>query len=79
MMQWLTKFLVKKYAVEGINKLLKKYDVQKATVVVGRWIYRLGLIINVLKKINDRLADGTLDEKEIDDSSKEVAEMISSF
>ena len=73
--------LGKKYAVSAVNDLLKKHkdDVAKITSTIDLWIDRLQKIVGQLKMINVRVADGIIEDKEIDDSIKEVESLIKNF
>ena len=73
--------LGKKYAVSAVNDLLKKHkdDVAKITSTIDLWIDRLQKIVGQLKMINVRVADGIIEDKEIDDSIKEIESLIKNF
>lgn len=73
--------LGKKYAVSAVNDLLKKHkdDVAKIASTIDLWIDRLQKIVSQLKKINTRVADGIIEDKEIDDSVKEIESLIKNF
>lgn len=73
--------LGKKYAVSAINDLLKQHkdDVSKVTSTINIWIDRLQKIVGQLKMINLRVADGLIEDKEIDDSVAEIESLIKNF
>ena len=73
--------LGKKYAVSAVNDLLKQHkdDVAKIASTIDLWIDRLQKIVSQLKKINIRVADGVIEDKEIDDSVKEIESLIKNF
>ena len=73
--------LGKKYAVSAVNDLLKQHkdDVAKIASTIDLWIDRLQKIVSQLKKINTRVADGVIEDKEIDDSVKEIESLIKNF
>lgn len=75
------KWLAKKYVISALNDLLGKYkcDVANVTSTITLWIDRLQLIIDQLKTINLRVSDGQIDNKEVDDSVKEIEELIKKF
>lgn len=72
------KWLVKKYVVGKVNDLLEEHkeDVSKVTQIIEVWVKRLQSVIESLNKINARVADGKVDASEIDDSVKDIEEII---
>lgn len=73
--------LGKKYVVSAVNELLKEHkdDVSKISSTINVWIDRLQKIVGQLKMINVRVADGVIEDKEIDDSIKEIEQLIKEF
>lgn len=73
--------LGKKYAVSAVNDLLKKHkdDIAKISSTINVWVDRLQKIVGQLKMINLRVADGLIEDKEIDDSIAEIESLIKNF
>ena len=73
--------LGKKYVVSAVNELLKEHkdDVSKISSTINVWIDRLQKIVGQLKMINVRVSDGVIEDKEIDDSIKEIEQLIKEF
>ena len=73
--------LGKKYVVSAVNELLKEHkdDVSKISSTINLWTDRLQKIVGQLKMINVRVSDGIIEDKEIDDSIKEIEQMIKDF
>ena len=51
----------------------------KTSEVIGVWIVRLQAIIEQLKRINERISDGKVDDQEIDDSISEIEALVKEF
>ena len=75
------RFLFRRYVLRSINRLLKKHreDVLYTTHVIGLWIKRLDCITDQLSRINERVSDGEIDSKDIQDSLEEIRYMIQNF
>lgn len=73
--------LGKKYVISAVNGLLKEHkeDVSKITSTTNVWIERLEKIAGQLKMINQRVADGLIEDKEIEDSVKEIEHLVKNF
>lgn len=73
--------LGKKYVVSAVNELLKEHkdDVSKISSTINLWTDRLQKIVGQLKMINVRVSDGIIEDKEIDDSIKEIEELVKDF
>lgn len=71
-------WLAKKYILSAINDLLERYknDVVKITTTLEIWIKKLQIIIEELKVIMCRVADGKIDCQEIELSIKEIENII---
>lgn len=74
-------YLAKKYVISAINDILEKYkdDVAKVSQTIDIWIERLNKIISQLKAINDRVADGKIDDDEISSSIDEIEKLVKEF
>lgn len=51
----------------------------KASDVIGVWIERLQAIVGQLKRINERISDGKVEDQEIDDSISEIEALVKEF
>lgn len=80
-MKALVMWLAKKYVVSAINDVLEKYKDNVAAIsqAMNVWIERLNKIINQLKAINDRVADGKIDDDEISSSIDEIEKLVKEF
>lgn len=75
-------FIVKRYIKKALNALLSKLDKNKvlhATDTIEVWIDRLAKVIEVLKSLNCRVADGELTDDEIQDSTREITTLVEQF
>ena len=74
-------FFAKRYIVSALNDLMQKYkgNVTKTSEVIGIWIERLQAIVGQLKRINERISDGKVDDQEIDDSISEIEALVKEF
>ena len=74
-------FFAKRYIVSALNDLMQKYkgNVTKASEVIGVWIVRLQAIVGQLKRINERISDGKVEDQEIDDSISEIEALVKGF
>ena len=73
--------LAKKYIISSLNELLdkNKKNVEKICVKISYWIEKLSLIIELLKKINERCSDGNLDNEEVDKTVNEIEQIVKDF
>lgn len=67
-MKWLINWGVKKYAVNIVNDVLDRYNVNvdRARVIVAQYAGKLRLLLDFLDRLDKRLADGKLTEEEAD-------------
>ena len=67
-MKWLINWGVKKYAVNIVNDALAKYNVNvdRARAIVATYANKLRLLLVFLDRLDEKLADGKLDEDEAD-------------
>ena len=65
-MKWLINWGVKKYAVNIVNDVLAKYNVNvdRARAIVATYAGKLRLLLDFLDRLDKKLADGKLDEAE---------------
>lgn len=73
--------LAKKYIISAINDLLDK-NKENVGYICGKisyWIEKLSLIIEMLKKINERCYDRKLDDTEVDQTVEEIETLIKNF
>ena len=73
--------LAKKYIISSLNDLLEKNkeNVEKICVKISYWIEKLSLIIELLKKINERCSDGNLNDDEVDKTVNEIEKIVKEF
>ena len=73
--------LAKKYIISSLNDLLEKNkeNVGKICVKISYWIEKLSLIVELLKKINERCSDGNLNDTEVDQTVNEIEQIIKGF
>ena len=73
--------IAKRYAIGAVNDLLadNRGNVAKITATIGTWIGRLSKVLDCLKQVNARVADGRLEDDEVEKSLKEVATLIREF
>ncbi len=73
--------LGKRYLISELNSLLSKYKCNVAVITerLNVWTCRLTRIIEQLKKVNDRVADGKLESSEVEDSIKEIEILVKTF
>lgn len=73
--------IAKRYAIRALNDLLEKNrgDVAKITHTIAIWMERLSKVLDCLKRINARVADGRLEDEEVEESLKEVETLIREF
>lgn len=66
-MKWLINWGVKKYAVNIVNDALAKYNVNvdRARAIVTAYANKLRLLLDFLDRLDKKLADGKLDEAEV--------------
>lgn len=80
-MKTIVLYLAKKYIINSINYVLEKNkdSVSNITSTLDVWIARLETILTAMKKLNNRVADGRLDDEEIKDSVAEIETLIKEF
>lgn len=80
-MKSLVMWLVKKYAISAINEALEhnKDNVSKANETFEKWVIRLEVIIEQLKKIMFRLSDSNITKDEVDASIEEIKKLIENW
>ena len=73
--------IAKRYAIRAVNDLLadNRGNVAKITATIETWIGRLSKVLDCLKGINARVADGRLEDEEVEKSLKEVETLIREF
>ena len=73
--------LAKKYIISAINDLLEK-NKENVGYICGKisyWTTKLTLIIELLKKINSRCADGKIDDDEVNQTVNELETLVKEF
>ena len=73
--------IAKKYIIKAIEEYIEARKENFAVVLcaVKTWINRLKIIIEELEKIESRIEDGKIEDKEIDDSVNEIKEIIDTW
>lgn len=73
--------IAKRYLIRTVNDLLadNRGNVTKITGTIGIWTERLSKVLDCLKRINARVADGRLEDEEVEESLKEVETLIREF
>ena len=73
--------IAKRYAIRAVNDLLanNRGNVAKITQTIGAWAERLSKVLECLKGINARVADGRIEDDEVEKSLKEVEALIREF
>lgn len=73
--------IAKRYAIRAVNDLLadNRGNVAKITATISTWAERLSKVLDCLKGINARVADGLLEDDEVEKSLKEVETLIREF
>ena len=81
MLQSLVISLAKKYVISAINGILEKNkeNVGKICEKISYWTTKLTIIIELLKKINERCSDGKLEDEEVDKTVVELEKIIKDF
>lgn len=74
MMNWLVKWGVKRYALSIVNTALAQYNesVTTARAVVQKYIGKAEALLDFLKSLDAKLADGKLTNKEADEICEEA-------
>lgn len=74
-------WLVRRYFLKAINKLLKKHqkNVSYITYILDTWIKRIQIILVQLQLISQRVSDGEIDKEEIEKSIDEIRYIIQTF
>lgn len=80
-MKKLILYFAKKYIVNAVNDLLSgnKGKVLTITNTITIWIDRLERIIQTLKSLNLKVADGELSDDEVSESTDEFARLVKEF
>lgn len=73
--------IAKKYIIKALEEYLenRKENLMVILCAVKSWTARLQIILDELNKISNRLEDGKIEDKEIDDSVKEIKDIIDSW
>lgn len=73
--------IAKRYLIKTVNELLadNRGNVAKITQTISIWTERLSKILDCLKRINVRVADGRLEDEEVEKSISEVETLIREF
>lgn len=77
-MKTLIVYFAKKYVISALNDLLEKYkdNVAEISGTLELWIKRLQVIVEELKTILSRVSDGKIDSDEIEESVKEIEQIV---
>ena len=81
MLQSLVIRLAKKYVISAINDILEKNkeNVGKICEKINYWTTKLTIMIELLKKINERCSDGKLEDEEVYQTVVELENIIKDF
>ena len=81
MLQSLVIRLAKKYVISAINDILEKNkeNVGKICEKINYWTTKLTIMIELLKKISSRCADGKLEDEEVYQTVVELENIIKDF
>ena len=73
--------LLKSFILKKMNKLLDEYkdNVGKARGTVNLWLSRADNLTNCLKGFSQKLDDNQLTEKELEDTLKEIENLVKSW
>lgn len=73
--------LLKSFILKQINKLLDQYkdNVGKARGTVNIWLSRADSLMNCLKGLSQKLEDSQLTDKELEDTLKEIENLVKSW
>lgn len=73
--------LLKSFILKQINKLLDQYkdNVGKARGTVNIWLSRADSLTNCLKGLSQKLEDSQLTDKELEDTLKEIENLVKSW
>ena len=73
--------LLKSFILKQINKLLDQYkdNVGKARGTVNLWLSRADSLMNCLKGLSQKLEDSQLTDKELEDTLKEIENLVKSW
>lgn len=76
-MNWLIKWGVKRYALSIVNTALAQYNesVNTARAVVQRYIGKASSLLDFLKSLDAKLADGKLTNEEADEICEEAVRL----
>lgn len=72
------KWIIKKFIIGQLNKLIDKYqdNINKVKDTLQIWISRLEKIIGCLKSLMTKLDDNQLDSEEVDETVSEIEIVI---
>ena len=73
--------LLKSFILKQINKLLDQYkdNVGKARGTVNIWLSRADSLMNCLKGLSQKLEDSQLTDEELEDTLKEIENLVKSW
>ena len=73
--------LLKSFILKQINKLLDQYkdNVGKARGTVNIWLSRADSLTNCLKGLSQKLEDSQLTDEELEDTLKEIENLVKSW
>ena len=73
--------LLKSFILKQINKLLDQYkdNVGKARGTVNLWLSRADSLMNCLKGLSQKLEDSQLTDEELEDTLKEIENLVKSW
>ena len=73
--------LLKSFILKQINKLLDQYkdSVGKARGTVNLWLSRADSLTNCLKGLSQKLEDSQLTDEELEDTLKEIENLVKSW
>ena len=73
--------LAKKYVISAINDLLEKNKSNVGYICekINYWTTKLSIIIELLKRISSRCADGNLNDEEVDQTVNEIEKIVKDF
>ena len=77
----MTSCIMRKFILKQVNKLLDEYkdNVGKARGTVNIWLSRADSLMNCLKGLSQKLEDSQLTDKELEDTLKEIENLVKSW